>query len=66
MSQLIGVGANHTKNKSVGLEQLNEVDLKNAEDIIIIAIELCYEAKLFDWTVLNPVNFTMITILEHA
>lgn len=45
---------------------MNDVDLKNAEDILIIATELCYEAKLFDWTVLNPVNFIMITMLEHA
>ena len=45
---------------------MNEIDLKSAEDILIIAVELCYEAKLFDWTVLNPINFIMITMLEHA
>ena len=45
---------------------MTATDLKNAEDLLIMAVELCYETRLFDWTVLNPVNFTMISMLEHA
>ena len=35
---------------------LTELDQKNAEDILIIALETIYEIKLYDWTMLNPVN----------
>ena len=45
-------------------ELMNEVDIKNAEDLLIIAVELYYEAKIFDWTVLTPVSFSIITMLE--
>ena len=45
---------------------MNPVDLKNAEDLLLIAVELSYEAKLFDWSVFNPVNFSMITMLEYG
>jgi hypothetical protein len=34
--------------------------------MIIIAIELLNEIKMFDATVLNPVNFMMISLLEFA
>ena len=54
----------HYKPKSK--EVMNAVDAKNAEDLLLIAVELYYEAKLFDWTVLNPVNFSMITMLEFG
>ena len=47
-------------------DYMNAVDLKNAEDLLLIAVELYYEAKVFDWTVLNPVNFAMITMLEFG
>ena len=46
--------------------KLNVVDMKNAEDILVIAIEFLYEVKIFDWTVLNPVNFKMISMLEFG
>lgn len=42
------------------------MDRKNAEDILIIAVETLYEVKLYDFTVLNPVNFMMICMLEHS
>ena len=64
MSQLLGVGAQHSTPEKH--EHMNAIDLKNAEDLVIIAVELCYETQLFDWTVLNPVNFKMISMLEHA
>ena len=44
--------------------KLNVVDMKNAEDILLIAIEFLYETKNFDWTILNPINFKMISMLE--
>ena len=47
-------------------ELMNEVDVKNAEDLLIIAVELYYEAKIFDWTVFTPVSFAMITMLEFG
>lgn len=40
--------------------------MKNAEDILIIALETIYEIKMYDWTMLNPINMIMITMLEHA
>ena len=47
-------------------DELNVVDLKNAEDILLIAIELQYETKLYDWSILNPINFNMISMLEFG
>ena len=54
----------HHKPKQV--EQMNAVDMKNAEDLVLIAVELIYETELLDWTVLNPINFTMLSMLRHA
>ena len=45
---------------------LTDLDKKNAEDILIIAVETIYEIKLYDWTALNPINMILITMLEHA
>ena len=45
---------------------LTELDKKNAEDILVIALETLYEIKLYDWTTLNPVNMILVTMLEHA
>jgi len=36
---------------------LTEVDKGNAEDILIIAVEMLNEVKEFDPTVMNPINF---------
>lgn len=47
-------------------DELNSLDKINAEDLVIIAVELLHEAQMYDSTVLNPINFTMISILEHA
>jgi hypothetical protein len=33
---------------------------------VIIATELLYSIKQYDWTVLNPINFMMISLLEYA
>ena len=64
-----GWGANHTQheyNTSGINEPLTEMDSKNAEDMIIIALECLYEVKIYDFTVLNPVNFQMIAMAEFA
>ena len=45
---------------------LTELDKSNAEDILIIAVETLYSIKVYDWTMLNPVNFMLITMLEHG
>ena len=42
------------------------MDKINAEDLMIIAVELLHESQMYDPTVLNPINFIMISILEHA
>ena len=34
--------------------------------MILIAIECLYEVKLYDFTVLNPVNFQIIAMCEFA
>ena len=36
------------------------------DDIIIVAIELLHDIKVYERSVLNPINFIMISILEHA
>ena len=36
---------------------MTELDENNSEDLLIIAIETLYEVKLYDFSVLNPVNF---------
>ena len=64
-SSNVGVGMNHTQHVSPN-EAMTELDRKNAEDILIIAVETLYEVKLYDFTVLNPVNFMMICMLEHS
>eukprot|EP00351_Strombidinopsis_sp_SopsisLIS2011_P003459 CAMPEP_0116872526 /NCGR_PEP_ID=MMETSP0463-20121206/3300_1 /TAXON_ID=181622 /ORGANISM="Strombidinopsis sp, Strain SopsisLIS2011" /LENGTH=66 /DNA_ID=CAMNT_0004512883 /DNA_START=674 /DNA_END=874 /DNA_ORIENTATION=- len=34
--------------------------------MVLIAVELLYEIKQYDWTVLNPINFIMISLLEFG
>ena len=64
-SSNVGVGMNHTQHQSPN-EAMTELDRKNAEDILIIAVSTLYEIKMYDYTVLNPVNFMMICMLEHS
>jgi hypothetical protein len=45
---------------------MTELDENNAEDILIIAIETLYEVKIYDFNVLNPINFQMIIMCEHG
>ena len=62
-----GAGLMHdNSNQPVPELMLNDLDRKNAEDILIIAVETTYEIKLYDWTMVNPVNSILITMLEHG
>jgi len=45
---------------------MTDLDLKNAETTLMIAVEVLYEIKMYDFTVLNPINFMLLTILEHG
>lgn len=45
---------------------LTDVDKLILDDIIIIAAELLYEIKQFEWSMLNPINFILISMVEYA
>ena len=45
---------------------MNEVDEQNAEDVLLIAVDMLHEMKVYDSTVLTPINFQMCVMLEHA
>ena len=47
-------------------DSFTEIDAHNLEDLVIIAVELLNEVKQFDPSVLNPVNFLQISVLELA
>jgi hypothetical protein len=36
---------------------MTELDESNSEDLLIVAVETLYEVKLYDFSVLNPINF---------
>lgn len=63
-----GVGANHSQhaNNIQIQETLSDLDRKNAEDMVHIALECLYEIKIYDYTVLNPINFQIISMCEFA
>lgn len=45
-------------------EVLTINDKRNLDDLIIISVEILYTLKIYDWSVLNPINFQMIILLE--
>jgi hypothetical protein len=45
-------------------EQLSDNDKCNLADLIIVCCELLYSIRIYDWSVLNPVNFMMLNLLE--
>jgi hypothetical protein len=45
---------------------LTENDKVNLDDIMIVAAELLYEVNIYEWSVLNPINFILISMLELA
>lgn len=54
-----GVGQNHSQGQhNIQVDDtLSDLDKKNAEDMVLIAIECLYEVKIYDFTVFNPINF---------
>lgn len=70
VASMSGVSQNHSNQAQIfgsnSTPTLNETDVKNAEDCLIIAAEYILEVKIYDWSVLNPVNFMLITMLEHG
>ena len=47
-------------------ESLTDLDKKNAEDMVLIAIECLYEVKMYDFSVLSPINLQIIAMCEYA
>ena len=47
-------------------EHLSPLDLRHAEDMVIIACEVLYEVKKYDFTVFNPINFQIIVMAEYG
>ena len=58
-SSSVGIGINHSQHQyNIQInENLSDLDRKNAEDMILIAIECLYEVKMYDFSVFNPINF---------
>jgi hypothetical protein len=47
-------------------DELTDIDRVNLDDIIIVAIEILQEIKIYEQSVLSPINFIKISILEYA
>ena len=45
---------------------MSDLDRKNAEDMVLIAIECLYEIKIYEFSVFNPVNFQIIAMCQFA
>ena len=45
---------------------LSDLDLRNLDDLITICVEILHQAKLFDPSVLNPLNYMMLTLLAYG
>lgn len=43
---------------------INEYDRNNIDGILIIAAELLYDINIYEWSLLNPINFILISVLE--
>ncbi len=45
---------------------LSDLDLNNLDDLLIIAVEILHNTKMFDASVLNPINYMMLTLLAYG
>lgn len=45
---------------------LTPVDKQNFEDVLVIAYQLLTESKMYDFTVINPINFYAIVMMEYG
>jgi hypothetical protein len=47
-------------------DEITDVDRANLDDIILVAIEILHGIKKYEQSVLNPINFMKVCILEYA
>ena len=47
-------------------EDLTDLDHRNLEDLLTIAVEILNETKWFDPSMLNPINFMQLSLLEFG
>ena len=45
---------------------MTDNDFQNTDDLIVICCEVLYSMKLYDWSVLNPVNFMIMVLLDKG
>lgn len=45
---------------------LSDLDISIAHDLLVIAVQIILQIKVYDWSVLNPYNFTAVCMLEHG
>ena len=62
----VGVAQNHQTTQNQNRSTLTELDIVNAEDMLLIAVMIMLEIKVYDQTVLQPYNFTALCMLEHG
>lgn len=49
-----------------GEADLTDLDLKNLDDLLVIAVELLHDLKAFDQSVFNPINFMQLSLIEFG
>ena len=52
----------HAQNEA----DLQELDYKNLDDILIIAVELLQDINVYDQSVFNPFSFMQLSLLEFG
>lgn len=66
----VGVALIHSTQYNTSLaasrSTLTSLDLLNAEELLLIAVLVMEEIKVYDSAVLHPYNFVMVAMLEHA
>jgi hypothetical protein len=45
---------------------LTDLDTRNLDDLLVIAVELLHDLKSFDSTVFNPILFMQLSLLEFG
>lgn len=66
----VGVANIHSTKYNTSLaasrSSLSELDILNAEEVLLIAVHVVEEIKVYDSAVLQPYNFAIVAMLEHA
>jgi hypothetical protein len=60
------VSAKSDKHGNKDDQQMTTLDVTNSEDILIIALELLSDVKIWEKTVFSPVNFQLIIMCEYG